>query len=282
MTTTTNLGITLIDTNQSQKEVTANAAILALEEAATEWLAFEVEDGANAVASADVRENQLLILTAGSPGPSAAFDVELPALKRMLAIRNDAGYTATIACAGAATGAAESVIEDGKAALVFCTGSEVLTITADATSLVSAFTDLSDTPANYTGAGGYALEVNAGATEVVFSPKPYDIGAYVPGVPTASQVVARIPAVRAFTLPASLTDSQGKAIVAATATTDFDIQKNGSSIGTMSFAAAATSATFTFPSAISFAAGDILAVVAPATPDATLAGVSFVFAGMRT
>ena len=169
MTTTTNLGITLIDTNQSQKEVTANAAILALEEAATEWLAVEVEDGANAVASADVRENQLLILTAGSPGPSAAFDVELPALKRMLAIRNDAGYTATIACAGAATGAAESVIEDGKAALVFCTGSEVLTITADATSLVSAFTDLPDAPSSYSGAGGKFLRVNSGGSAVEFS-----------------------------------------------------------------------------------------------------------------
>lgn len=169
MTTTTNLGITLIETNQSQKEVTANEAILALEEAATEWLAVEVEDGANAVSNAAVRENQLLVLTAGSPGPSAAFDVELPALKRMLAIRNDAGYTATIACSGAATGAAESVIEDGKAALVFCTGSEVFTITADQTSLVNAFTDLSDVPSTYYGQGGKFLRVDAGGTAVEFS-----------------------------------------------------------------------------------------------------------------
>lgn len=281
MTTTTTLGITLIETNQSQKEVTANAAILALEKAATEWLAVEVEDGENALASAAVRENQLLILTAGSPGPSADFDVELPPLKRMLAIRNDSGHTATIVCAGAATGAAESVIEDGKAAIVFCTGSEVLTITPDATSLVSDFTDLGDVPSNYSGAANKLLAVNSGGTAVEFIAAPYDIGTFCAGLPDSSELLLRFVATRAFTLPASLTGSQVKAATAATAAKDFDVQKNGGSIGTISFAASGATATFTFASAVTFSAGDVLAIIAPASADATLADISFTLAGAR-
>lgn len=424
MTTTTNLNIGLIDTNQSQKEVTANEAIQALENAITETLDVECTDstGGNIVADDDYRECICLRLTAGSPGPSTTVEVELPAIKRAILVRNECGQDADIYCAGdlstvtVANGATALLYNDGTtvrnvaggsssgattflgltdapasysgaalkqvrvnagatglefvtpdsyigineqtddytlvagdgytliamnkatpvtltvpedASVLFPTGTQIyvmqlgagqVTVAEGATGMdiftvstlktldqysvvrlikldtdiwsidgslegaagVDTFIGRTDVPASYVGAGGYALEVNAGATAVVFSPKPYDVGAYVPGVPAASQVVARMPAVRAFTLPVGLTDSQGNALVAATATTDFDIQKNGLSIGTMSFAAAATSATFTFSSAISFAAGDILAVVAPATPDATLAGVSFVFAGMRT
>lgn len=109
----------------------------------------------------------------------------------------------------------------------------------------------------------------------------YDVGAYVPGVPTASQVLVLLPVVRAFTLPAGLSGSVGKATVAAAAATDFDITKNGVSIGTMSFALGATSATFTFTAAVDFGPGDVMGVIAPGTPDATLADISFVFAGMR-
>ena len=71
------------------------------------------------------------------------------------------------------------------------------------------------------------------------------------------------------------------ASVAATAQTDFDILKNGVSFGTMRFAAAGSTASFISASGASFAAGDILTVVAPASPDATLANVGFSLAGTR-
>jgi hypothetical protein len=111
--------------------------------------------------------------------------------------------------------------------------------------------------------------------------EPYDIGAQIATAPTASLVMLRYKFPRAVTFPASLTNSQGTAGTAATAQTDFDILKNGVSFATMRFAAAGTSATFIAASPSSFIAGDILTVIAPASPDATLAGVSFVLAGTR-
>lgn len=111
--------------------------------------------------------------------------------------------------------------------------------------------------------------------------EPYDIGAQIASAPTASLVMMRYKFPRAVSFPAGLTDSQGVAGTAATAQTDFDIRKNGASVGTIRFAAAGTSATFIMASLQTFAAGDILTVIAPASPDATLAGVSFVLAGTR-
>lgn len=111
--------------------------------------------------------------------------------------------------------------------------------------------------------------------------EPYDIGATTNGSPTASLVLLRYPFPRAVTFPAGMLDSQGVAIIAATAQTDFDILKNGVSFGTMRFAASATTATFIAASSTSFVAGDVLSVVAPATPDVTLSNIGFSLAGVR-
>jgi uncharacterized protein DUF2793 len=111
--------------------------------------------------------------------------------------------------------------------------------------------------------------------------QPYDTGSMYNGAPTASLILLHHVVARTVIFPASLTGSQGKAGTAATAQTDFDIQKNGSSVGTMRFAAAGTSASFIMASQQTFAAGDILKVIAPATPDATLADITFTLAGTR-
>jgi hypothetical protein len=60
-----------------------------------------------------------------------------------------------------------------------------------------------------------------------------------------------------------------------------DVQKNGSNIGTVTFAAASSTPTFALPSPTSFAAGDRLGIVNEDPADATLAGVSLTFAGTR-
>lgn len=111
--------------------------------------------------------------------------------------------------------------------------------------------------------------------------QPYDLTAFYPGAPTASALVTRVPFARTVTFAAALAGSVAKAKTAATAQTDFDIQKNGASVGTVRFAAAATSATFIAASGFSCAAGDLLSIVAPATPDATLADIGFVLTGTR-
>lgn len=111
----------------------------------------------------------------------------------------------------------------------------------------------------------------------------YDVGGGCNGVPSASQVLLRAIMVRDVSFPDNFSGSQAEAEIAATAQTDFDVQKNGSSIGYFRFAAAATAATFntTGSGVEAFAAGDILKVVAPASPDATLAHISFTFKGTK-
>lgn len=110
---------------------------------------------------------------------------------------------------------------------------------------------------------------------------PYDVGAMVAGVPDADAVCLRYAFPREVTFAAGLSPSQGVADVAATGDTDFDIQRNGVSVGTMSFATSATTATFAMASETVFDAGDVLTVIAPNTPDATLADISFVLSGTR-
>ena len=111
---------------------------------------------------------------------------------------------------------------------------------------------------------------------------PYDIGVYFPGQPEAGATLLQLVASRAFTLPADLTGSQGYAGTAPTAQADLDIQKNGASIGTITFAAAASTATFSFASEVAFAAGDRLTVLAPGSQDASLADISITFKGTRS
>jgi len=81
--------------------------------------------------------------------------------------------------------------------------------------------------------------------------------------------------------PTGLTGSQGTAGLAATATTTYSIRKNGSNAGTMVFAAGATTATFTMASATTFMAGDVLTIVAPVSPDATLANLAWTLVGSQ-
>jgi len=87
---------------------------------------------------------------------------------------------------------------------------------------------------------------------------------------------------RAFTLPAGLSGSQGYARTAPTEQADLEIRKNGASIGTITFAASSSTATFAFASEVIFAAGDRLTVLAPGSQDASLADISITFKGTRT
>jgi hypothetical protein len=130
--------------------------------------------------------------------------------------------------------------------------------------------------------GGAAAPTFRSLVQADLPTQPFDVMGFLPGIPTTSQILARIPVARAVNFPANFSGSYGTASAASTGTATFDIQKNGSSIGSMVFTTSA-SATFTTTggSAQSLAAGDVLMIVAPATPDATLADVGLCLAGTR-
>lgn len=106
---------------------------------------------------------------------------------------------------------------------------------------------------------------------------------FYPGVPGAGALVgvwAAPAGVTTTTFATSIAGSSGKAMTAATAETDFDVRKNataigdGTSVGTIRFAAAGTVPTFLGSGFTLTGGSDWITIWAPATPDATLANVS--------
>jgi hypothetical protein len=75
-------------------------------------------------------------------------------------------------------------------------------------------------------------------------------------------------------------------MTAATSSVAFDVRKNGTSVGTVTFPAGSTGrnlATFSTVggAVVNFVAGDELSVVAGVTPDITFQGFSFSLEGLR-
>lgn len=107
---------------------------------------------------------------------------------------------------------------------------------------------------------------------------PYDVGTTVAGKLVSSSVILTFVAVRNFTIPSSYTGSMAKAAVAAFASCVLDVKKNGTSIGTITFAAGSSTGVFS-GTAGSFTAGDILTIVGPSTADTTLADIGVTLMG---
>jgi hypothetical protein len=93
------------------------------------------------------------------------------------------------------------------------------------------------------------------------------------GIPQSGSPIVRYTFGESVALPAGLSGSVCTAGAAATSSTVFNIAKNGSNIGTMTFAAAAANATFSLASPVSFVAGDVLTII-PTSTDATLSNLS--------
>lgn len=143
------------------------------------------------------------------------------------------------------------------------------------------FLTLPDTPDSYSGQSLKIVRVNTGETALEFVDAPYDVSIFYPGAPGGSEILARIPFVRNAVFPSALSGSAGKAGTAATASTVFSFQKNGVEFGTATFAASGTVPTWAAASPTSFAAADILTIVSPASPDATIASIGFTLFGKR-
>lgn len=112
----------------------------------------------------------------------------------------------------------------------------------------------------------------------------YDLAMFFPGtLIEADQEVFRFPVVRPFRILSDFTGSQGNARVPPTADVDMSVKKNGTEVGTITFEAAGPVALHTLSGGvINFVAGDILEIIGPSAPDATLADFSLTIAGVKT
>jgi hypothetical protein len=241
----TNLSLDQVAENQASKEITINTATGQIDAALTERLSVSVSTGNVTVTDTNYRRNAALFITAAT---TSGRTVTLPAIKKTIIIFTDSTNTQSISVV---RGSTTFSMSPGKVATFYTDG------TTNGLTLLSG-------------------DASGGTVT-----KPFDLGTFCAGVPDASEILMRYVFTRAVSFPASLTGSQVKAGTAATAQTDFVLAKNGSSIGTIRFAASGATATFVSVSATSFAAGDILSITAPGTADATLADISFTLAGER-
>ncbi len=139
--------------------------------------------------------------------------------------------------------------------------------------------------------GGFILNggsqyqmLREGVSSAQWENAPYDLPIFMPGTPSSS-AIARIILPRGVQLPQNLTSSQCYAKEAATASTTITINKISGGVttseGTAVWAASANSCSFTFSSTVTFAVGDMVEFVFPATADATLGDIAISLAGTR-
>ena len=97
--------------------------------------------------------------------------------------------------------------------------------------------------------------------------------------PTASEILCLYTACEAITFADDFAGSVGDCGTNPTASFALDVQKNGSSVGTITISTAGALTFTTTGTTVSLAAGDQLKIVAPATADDTVADVSITLKG---
>lgn len=246
------LAVPQVAADQNNKYITINDAIEALESVTQDYVAFAAVGGADVTLTDDESTRYAIYEVSGA---SANFDliftsenIDTSALRRLFVVNNkDTTYTCTVITDAPG---ASITIKPGNKALLQQRGDDIV--------LIGYFNDL------------------------LASPLPYDVGVFIPGTPTASQVCLRYTAVRGFRFADNFASSDANVVTNPTATTTFDIKKNGTTIGTVAFN---TSGAPTFTTSGSgfetFAASDILEIVAPASPDATISDISITLLGER-
>lgn len=237
-----NLTLEQIAPGQSQKEASSNLADSQLMQALTEVLAVDMSGGNVTLTTLQMQRS----VTFSVSGQTASRDLTIGAVKRGIFVVENTSATYPV------------VVKRGSTS-----------ITVDALDSATFKTD-----------GTSNNLVLVGQTRQSTGSVPYDIGFFVAGQPGASAVCARFKAVRSVILPINLTGSQADAITASSGSVAYDIQVNGISKGSVTYATSATG-TFTFPNAVTLAAGDVLSLVGPGVQDATLADCSITFKATR-
>lgn len=223
MATSPNLGLTHIEQAQSQKEVTANEAVDGLDYAMNDTV--DVACGAGGTITVALADFTANHRLRLTGSPAAAFTLNLPGTKRAFSVSNQSGKAATVQT-GVSGGNMTVIVGPGERASLYSNGVDV----------------------TLEGSSAIAVPFLASGT-----PTDLDISA---------QIVSPVP----FTIPADGILSQAKARAGAGSWEEartFSLTKNGVEYGTVSFATAASTGTFTIASAVVVAAGDLLAMVNP-------------------
>jgi hypothetical protein len=119
--------------------------------------------------------------------------------------------------------------------------------------------------------------------DTVWQDAPLPIAFFVPGLP-ASNAISRAVTTEAGTFAANFAGSYGPARVAATSAATITVNINGSPIGDITYAGGSSTPVLATVGAapFAFAAGDLIELAFPSTPDATLADVAITLRAIRS
>ena len=131
-----------------------------------------------------------------------------------------------------------------------------------------------------TGAAGPTGANGANGANGIIPPQPYEVGTFI-SLCQESTIYCLHIFNRVVVFPINFTGSHGATINTIVADADFDVQKNGVSIGTIHFAAGHTTATFTLSTETTFNIGDLLTIISPSIILDSLVNITFLLAGER-
>jgi hypothetical protein len=250
---TPNLGITYVAQNQNSKEVTINAGFDALDNAGNRGFAVSLATGnAATVTATNFTNNAVLVCT----GHTASAILTVPLTNRLFAVINAANFQLTVKGATGAT----VVVAGLSSVLVFCDGTKCNLVGFNPSSVVAL------------GGDGYVAWAQM-KPEIQNLPLSFAF----PGKP-ASGAVFNIVLAMAITIPANLAGSVVYDGTQATASAVFTLNKISGTTTTAAGTVTITStghatAALSTQAATSFAIGDVVQLIAPASQDATLADV---------
>ena len=241
MPTSTNLGIDLVEVAQSDKEGSINTAIDTLDTSLAGRFLFNIVTDADYTVPEADKVNMAIEISDTGVVLTAARNIILPDNKQLHVAINNTAQTLTFKTAlGTGVDVGTTAIE-----LIYCDGTNVIAISS------------------------------ISATGI-----PYDIMQYYPGLLAVNAKLGSVTIPRTVEFLTDMVGSYAKSYISATASTVLDVKKNGGSIGSITFAAAASIGTFSITNT-TFSAGDILLIEAPGTQDATLADVYITLVGYK-
>lgn len=267
------LNIPQVAASQNQKEATINTGVAILEAALNDDITISLASG-NVSLTTDQFTKYFHQIYAGH---TVARNVTIPNTPRFFAASNTGTANITIKCTGSA--GAQLVVASGKRVLVLSDGTDVVAITSGVTVLAN----LTDVVGADSASSGQLLGYDGANWTPVYNPAPQ--GFFQAGTPSASQKLLRHIFVANTLFYSDFSQSFAVADVAATAETVFNVYKNATLVGTITFAVSGTTGTLSTDtgsgsSTVSFAPGDTMTIVAPASPDSTLADISVTLLGI--
>jgi hypothetical protein len=273
MTATTNLNITHLADGETNKYVRVNEGFDALDAAITETLTVDLTSASATPTAAAVREAVVIYVENCNTGGRT---VTLPTVKRPLIVTADSGNSNTFALV---RGSTSINFAPDVSRIVYVDGTtDGLRILAASGVAAPGAGDLISTNNLSDVANAATARTNLDVDKVTF-------GIPVTGKPEDGEVLFEVIPRWGMSIAASLSGwsvTSHASIANATGSTVYDVQKNGSSIGTITIGAGTNTATLAGAGGSFNGSTDALRVVAPGTADATHANFTIHGYAVRT